>query len=102
MKGYAIFIYHHIADPDTMRAYAELALPAMMAHGAQILVRAPGDTVTTREAGLCERIVVAEFASKEQALTAYDSPEYQAAYALLAGKVERDVRFVEGYVLPQS
>ena len=101
MKGYAIFIYNHVADPDTMRAYAELALPAMMNHGAQFLVRAPGNTVTAREAGLCERIVVLEFASKEQALAAYNSPEYQAAYTLLAGKVQRDVRFVEGYVPPQ-
>ncbi|MGI4758369.1 MAG: DUF1330 domain-containing protein [Janthinobacterium lividum] len=40
-----------------------------------------------------------EFPTKEQAIAAYDSEAYQAAVSLLAGKVDRDVRFVEGYAL---
>lgn len=91
-----VVAYRKTADAETMQAYADLGLPALTAGGGRFIIRAPGHTVDTREAGLNERTVVIEFPSKEQALAAYDSEAYQAALALLAGKVERDVRFVEG------
>lgn len=96
MKGYMVVVYRKVADPETMQAYAELALPALMALGARFQIRAPGQVVDARESGLSERVVVVEFPTKQQAIAAYDSDAYQSALALLAGKVERDVRFVEG------
>ncbi|MGI4757729.1 MAG: DUF1330 domain-containing protein, partial [Janthinobacterium lividum] len=95
MKGYMVVVYRQIADEETMQAYAGLALPALMALGARFLIRTPGEAVDARESGLCERVVVIEFPTKEQAIAAYDSEAYQAAVSLLAGKVDRDVRFVE-------
>ncbi len=91
-----IVVYHRCADAQTMAEYARLALPALIAFGGRFPVRASGDTVTAREAGLCERVVVVEFPSKQVALEAYDSAAYQQAFALIAKLVERDVRFVEG------
>ena len=44
---------------------------------------------------MIERSVVIEFDSVEAAIAAYESPEYQAAFALL-GDVDRDVRVIEG------
>ncbi|MGI4852800.1 MAG: DUF1330 domain-containing protein [Janthinobacterium lividum] len=94
-----VVVYRKIADSETMAAYASLALPALTALGARFAVRSTGEAVEARESGLKERVVVVEFPTKEQAIAAYDSPAYQAALALLAGKVERDVRFVEGQEL---
>lgn len=99
MKGYMVVVYRKTADAETMEAYAQLALPALLALGAQFPIRAPGQAVDAREAGLSERVVVIEFPTKKQAIDAYESPAYQAALSLLAGKVERDVRFVEGQAL---
>lgn len=94
-KGYMVVTYRSVADAATMQAYAALALPAIMAQGGRFLVRAPGSDVVPREAGMPERTVLIEFPSKQQAVAAYDSEAYQAAAQLLAGKADRDVRFVE-------
>ena len=99
MKGYVVVVYRKTADVETMEAYARLALPALIALGARFPIRAAGQAVDARESGLEERVVVIEFPTKEQAIAAYDSPAYQAALSLLEGKVERDVRFVEGQTL---
>jgi uncharacterized protein (DUF1330 family) len=40
--------------------------------------------------------VVVEFDSLAQAISAYDSPGYQAALAVLGHAAERDLRIVEG------
>ena len=40
--------------------------------------------------------VVVEFDSLAQAISAYDSPGYQAALAVLGNAAERDLRIVEG------
>ena len=94
-KGYMVVTYRQIADEATMQAYANLAVPALLALGARFLVRAPGHEVDAREAGMQERTVIIEFPSKAAAMAAYDSEAYQAAVRLLVGKADRDVRFVE-------
>jgi uncharacterized protein (DUF1330 family) len=43
-----------------------------------------------------QRLVIVEFASLQDAITAHESPEYQAALAVLGRAAERDLRFVEG------
>ncbi len=95
-----VVTYRKTADAETMQAYGELAVPALRAYGARFLARAATGTVTPREYGTTERVVLVEFPSKTQALAAYESPAYQAALQLLQGKAERDVRFIAGYEQP--
>lgn len=92
-----VVTYRKSADAATMAAYAALALPALFAHGAQFLARAPAGEVDWREFGSGERVVVLEFPSKQQAIAAYDSDAYQVAVRILQGKAEREIRFVEAY-----
>jgi uncharacterized protein (DUF1330 family) len=40
--------------------------------------------------------VIVEFESLAAAVAAHESPEYQAALAVLGDAAERDLRFVEG------
>lgn len=93
-KGYWITFYRRVSDPRALAAYAKVAGPAIQAGGGRFLAR--GTPVRALEAGLAERSVVIEFDSVAQAISAYESPAYQAAFRLLDGAVERDVRIVEG------
>jgi uncharacterized protein (DUF1330 family) len=56
---------------------------------------ARGDPARTYEAGVAARLVIVRFDSLPAAISAYESPEYQAAVAHLAGAAERDVRIIE-------
>jgi len=93
-KGYWITCYRAVSDSAALAKYATLAGPAIEARGGRFVVR--GKPSKTYEAGLDERIVIIEFESVSKAVEAYESPEYQAALALLRGAVERDVRLGEG------
>ena len=93
-KGYWIGFYHAISDPARLSEYAALAGPAIQAGGGRILAR--GVPAVAYELGIEQRTVVIEFDSVDQAIRTYNSPAYQAAFALLAGAAERDVRIVEG------
>jgi uncharacterized protein (DUF1330 family) len=93
-KGYWISSYRSVSDDEVLRSYASLAGPVIQSHGGRFLVR--GTAAKAYEAGVLQRVVVVEFDSVGQAVAAYESPEYQAALAVLAGSVDRDVRIVEG------
>lgn len=93
-KGYWITSHRAIKDPAKLAAYAKLAGLATAPLGARYLCR--GNPQAAFEAGMMERIVVAEFPSLEQAIAAHDSPAYQAAVQVLGDGAERDVRIVEG------
>ena len=92
-KAYILSIYRSTPVSDKLAAYAPAALAAIEGAGGRFIVR--GTPVKTFENGLVERSIVIEFDSVEAAMTAYESSEYQAAFALL-GDVDRDVRIVEG------
>ncbi len=92
-KAYWVTIYRKIADPDKLAAYAKLAGPATAPFGGRYLAR--GTAALAYEAGLAERIVVAEFPSLESAVAAHDGPAYQEALRALDDGAERDVRIVE-------
>jgi len=62
--------------------------------GGRFLTR--GIAATAYEHGVKERTVVVEFETLAKAIAAHDSPEYQAALAVLANGAERDLRIVEG------
>ena len=93
-KGYFISCYRQLKDPAKLAAYGKLAVPAIEAAGGRFLAR--GVAVKAYESGQLERIVVIEFDSVEKAIAMHDSPDYQAALALLEGGAVRDVRIVAG------
>lgn len=96
-KGYWVVTYRSIKDADAFARYAKVAPAAVQASGGRFLVR--GMAAKVYEAGLLQRVVIIEFDSLAQALSAHDTPAYQAALKELAGgAVERDLRIVEGLV----
>jgi uncharacterized protein (DUF1330 family) len=92
--AYWICFYRSISKPDALKAYAELAGPAIQAAGGRFLAR--GGVAKTYEAGLNQRTVMIEFDSVQQAIAAHDSAGYQAALKALDNGAERDMRIVEG------
>lgn len=93
-KGYWITCYRSVSDPAALTHYASLAKPAIEKGGGRFLAR--GNPAKSYEAGLNQRLVIIEFASLQAAIETYESPEYQAAVAVLKGAAERDVRFIDG------
>jgi uncharacterized protein (DUF1330 family) len=93
-KAYWVTTYRSINNPDAMRAYGELAGPAIQAGGGRFLAR--GTASKAYESGIEQRVVVIEFDSVDQAIKAHDSEAYQKALQALAGGADRDIRIVEG------
>ena len=93
-KGYWVVCYRSISNPDAVTGYGKLAASALAAHGARYLVR--DVPAKTYEAGLNQRTVVIEFDSVEAAITAHDSPGYQAAMKVFNNAAERDLRIIGG------
>jgi uncharacterized protein (DUF1330 family) len=93
-KGYWVAFYRSVSDPAALKDYVELAMPAFQAGGARFLAR--GMPAKFYEGGLEQRVVIIEFDSVEAAVRTYESAQYQKAAAVLKGKVERDIRIVEG------
>jgi uncharacterized protein (DUF1330 family) len=93
-KAYWICCYREINDPAKLAAYAKMALPAIESGGGRILAR--GTAAQAYEAGKRERTVLIEFDSVEAATAVHDSATYQAALAVLDGRVVRDLRIVPG------
>ena len=56
-----------------------VGMPAVLASGGRYLAR--GDPAKTYEGGIDQRTVLVEIDSLAQAISAYDSPGYQAAWA---------------------
>ncbi|MEU6914846.1 DUF1330 domain-containing protein [Streptomyces olindensis] len=94
-KGYWVSVYPTVTDPEGLDGYNELAGLAVMAAGGRLLAGI-GSRVVAHEAGIAERVVLIEFDSFEQAVTAYESAAYQKALAELPAGFERDFRIIEG------
>jgi uncharacterized protein (DUF1330 family) len=93
-KGYWVSVYPAISDQERLTAYFELAGPAVRAGGGRTLSR--GGRVVAHEAGITQRVVLIEFDSFEQAVSAYESEVYQKALVALPDGFERDFRIIEG------
>lgn len=93
-KAYWVSAYRAVKDPEKLAAYAKLAGPALVAHGARFLAR--GKPAKVYEHGLMQRTVLIEFDSVEQAMAAHDSAAYQEALDALGDGAERDMRIIEG------
>lgn len=90
----ALWIAHiTVTDPESYGKYAVAAGPAIAAHGGVFLARAT--RYVQLEGNERARNVVARFPSLEDAVTCYNSPEYQAALAHAKGASVRDLVVVE-------
>jgi len=94
-KGYWVVAYRSISDESAVKAYAELAGPAIQSLGGRVLTKATSQ-VQAYEAGLQQRTIVVEFDSYDSALAARKSESYQRALQALGSGAERDFRIVEG------
>lgn len=90
----ALWIAHvNVTDAESYGKYAQLAGPAIAAHGGVFLVR--GSRYVQLEGTERSRNVVARFPSVEDAVACYRSPEYQAALEFAKNAAERDLVIVE-------
>jgi len=94
-KGYWVVAYRSISDESVVKAYAELAGPAIQSFGGRVLTKSTSK-VQAYEAGLLQRTILVEFESYEIAVAARDGEAYQKALRALASGAERDFRIVEG------
>ena len=90
----ALWIAHvTVTDAEAYGKYAELAGPAIAAHGGEFIARA--GRFVQLEGKERPRNVVAKFPSVEAAVDCYNSPEYQAALNHARGASERELMVVE-------
>ncbi|WP_148613287.1 DUF1330 domain-containing protein [Nocardioides rubriscoriae] len=94
MTAYWISSYLEVTDETRLKAYAELAFPALTSAGGTFLARSTPAAVY--EAGRDMRTVLIEFESAEAAVAAHDSAAYQEALEALGDGAVRDMRIVEG------
>ncbi len=96
-KGYWI-AFVTVTDPERYAGYQAHAPAAFAKYNARFLAR--GGPAETMEGQSFQRHVVIEFESKAQALTCYQSEEYQAARAHRDAACEANIVIVEG--LPET
>ncbi|RBO54488.1 DUF1330 domain-containing protein [Rhodovulum sp. BSW8] len=90
----ALWIAHvTVTDAEAYGKYAELAGPAIAAHGGQFIAR--GGRFVQLEGRERPRNVVARFPSVEAAVACYNSSDYQAALDHARGASERELMVVE-------
>ena len=65
-----------IADPELMAGYMKAAPATVEAHGGRYIVRTGNIEAIEGEAN-CDRVVVLEFPTREQALAWYNSDDYR-------------------------
>ena len=94
-KGYWVVAYRSISNESAVKAYGELAVPAIQSFGGRFLTRSTSQ-VQAHEAGLQQRTVIVEFDSYDIAMTAHEIESYQKALKALGSGAERDYRIVEG------
>jgi uncharacterized protein (DUF1330 family) len=83
-----------VTDPAQYQKYADAAPKAFAKYGAKILAR--GGRSHQAEGEGRPRNVVIEFASLEDAIACYNSPEYQDARANRLSAGQAEIVFVEG------
>ena len=90
----ALWIAHvSVTDAEAYGKYAELAGPALAAHGGEFIAR--NARYVQLEGKERPRNVVARFPSVEAAVACYNSPEYQKALDHARGASERELVVVE-------
>jgi len=83
-----------VRDPERYADYVSTAAPAMQRFGARFVVR--GGAYREMEGTARARNVVIEFASMEDALACYESPEYVEAKRIREAVSDAEIVIVEG------
>ena len=83
-----------VRDPERYKDYVTRAAPAMERFGARFVVR--GGAYREMEGTARARNVVIEFASMEDALACYASPEYAEARSVREEVSDAEIVIVEG------
>ncbi len=83
-----------VSDPETYKQYVETGKPAIARYNANFLAR--GGKSEPLEGKARARNVIIEFASMEDALACYNSPEYTAACKIRQSVSEGEFLLVEG------
>jgi len=97
-KGYAIFT-EDITDPEAMGAYAQVAIPTVMAAGGTPIVAGAAEDVL-EGAWHGDQTVIIEFESVEAARTWYHSPEYQAVIGQRHAAAHSNGVIISGFEMP--
>ncbi|MBH61530.1 MAG: hypothetical protein CL569_03580 [Alphaproteobacteria bacterium] len=84
----------NLTDADVYGEYAKLAGPAIEKHGGRFLARG-GESVTLEGEDFGRNVVI-QFDSVEQAVAAYNSPEYKEALEFSSKSSIRNVCIVDG------
>lgn len=95
MRAYLI-VEAQVTDPLAYEPYKQAAQAAIALYGGRYLVRGGTVDVLEGERPAPQRLVVVEFASRDQAQKFYHSPEYQAARALRRDAATMNIWVVEG------
>ena len=96
--GYMVVIGNGV-DPAKMSAYAQAAVPLLLAYGGKLLMTTEeGETEVLEGGPFPGSIRVFEFPSLQSARDFYQSPEDQAAIPLRAGNGKIDVIVADGFV----
>lgn len=83
-----------VRDPETYKKYVEAGKPAFERYNAKFLARG-GKTEQLEGVGRSRNVLI-EFASMEDALACYHSPEYTAARAIRGPVADGEWVIVEG------
>lgn len=92
MTAYWVNTVRELKDAEKLARYAELASPAIAAHGGRFIAR--GLPEAAFEEGTLERTAIIEFPSVEAAVAAYESDAYRLALDALDGGAVRDIRII--------
>lgn len=92
MTAYWVNTVRELKDAEKLARYAELATPAIAAHGGRFIAR--GLPQAAFEEGTLERTAIIEFPNVDAAVAAYESEGYQRALAALDGGAVRDIRII--------
>lgn len=93
MKGYWV-VRGHILDSVEYKKYIELAGSAIKKHSGTFLSR--GGKQDEKEGSGYERTVIIEFNSFNEAISCYNSDEYQSALEFVKSSAQRLVVITEG------
>jgi len=97
-KGYAIFT-EDITDPEAIGAYAQVAIPTVIAAGGVPLVAGPADDVIEGEWHGNQNVII-EFESVEAARNWYHSPDYQAVIGQRHAAAHSNGIIISGFEMP--
>lgn len=92
-KGY-IIAHITVTDPERYPEYVRKDTPILQRLGAKFIVRGGRNEVVEGQTG--DRHVVMEFPSYEEALAAYNDPDYQEVADIRRASAESTILVVEG------